>query len=173
MINNVTIWYSYAGGDNLSAPILFGDDGLGILDWEIGTLMQYDTEKTQHENDGSAYYNHTFFMTSNFVSFYARYGEYENEYRVPHIITVNPRVLTTEIPDIYTQLNDIKFNVTMYKYNITGYGTTGEFSTRTVEYSKGKFEEFIPNQNAQFELPFGGFPGTDGFDYKAFGSQSI
>jgi len=58
-------------------------------------------------------------------------------------------------------------------YNITGYGTTGEFSTRTVEYSKGKFEEFIPNQNAQFELPFGGFPGTDGFDYKAFGSQSI
>jgi hypothetical protein len=135
--SNVTIWYSFAGGDNLSAPILFGDDGLGILDWDIGMLMQYDYEKTQAENDGSAYYNHTFFMTSNFVSFYARYGDFENEYRVPHIITVDPRVLSTVIPDIYTQLNDIKFNVTMHKYNITGYGLS--------------YREVTPDHDAEFQ----------------------
>ena len=58
-------------------------------------------------------------------------------------------------------------------YDITGFGATGEFEKRTIEYTKGKFEEFVPNQNAQFELPFGGFPGTDGFDYKALGSQNI
>lgn len=58
-------------------------------------------------------------------------------------------------------------------YDITGFGTTGEFEKRTIEYTKGKFEEFVANQNAQFELPFGGFPGTDGFDYKALGSQNI
>lgn len=58
-------------------------------------------------------------------------------------------------------------------YDITGFGETGEFEKRTIEYTKGKFQEFIPNQNAEFQLPFGGFPGTDGFDYKALGSQSI
>lgn len=58
-------------------------------------------------------------------------------------------------------------------YDITGFGATGDFEKRTIEYTKGKFQEFIPNQNAEFELPFGGFPGTDGFDYKALGSQNI
>jgi lambda family phage minor tail protein L len=58
-------------------------------------------------------------------------------------------------------------------YDITGFGATGDFEKRTIEYVKGKFQEFVPNQNAQFELPFGGFPGTDGFDYKALGSQNI
>ena len=57
-------------------------------------------------------------------------------------------------------------------YDITGFGETGEFSKRTIEYTKGKFLEFIPNQTALFKLPFGGFPGTDGFDYKTQGSQN-
>ncbi|MDA9950172.1 phage minor tail protein L [Candidatus Pelagibacter sp.] len=58
-------------------------------------------------------------------------------------------------------------------YDITGFGETGLFEKRTIEYTKGKFQEFVPHQNAQFQLPFGGFPGTDGFDYKAQGSQNI
>lgn len=58
-------------------------------------------------------------------------------------------------------------------YDITGFGETGLFQKRTIEYTKGKFQEFVPHQNAQFQLPFGGFPGTDGFDYKAQGSQNI
>jgi lambda family phage minor tail protein L len=57
-------------------------------------------------------------------------------------------------------------------YDMTGFGETGEFSKRTIEYTKGKFQEFVPNQNALFKLPFGGFPGTDGFDYKSQGSQN-
>ena len=122
LYKNVTIWYSFAGGDNLSAPILFGDDGVGNLSWNIGILMTYDYERTELESDDSAYYNHTFFIISNFISFIVRYGVYENDFRVPHLITISPRVLSTLIPDFYTQLNDIKYNLTMYKYNITGYG---------------------------------------------------
>ena len=119
---NVTIWYSFAGGDNLSAPILFGDDGVGNLSWNIGILMNYDYERTELESDGSAYYNHTFFIISNFISFIVRYGVYENDFRVPHLITIAPRVISTLIPDFYTQINDIKYNLTLYNYNITGYG---------------------------------------------------
>ncbi len=122
LYKNVTIWYSFVGGDNLSAPILFGDDGVGNLSWNIGILMTYDYERTELESDGSAYYNHTFFIISNFISFIVRYGVYENEFRVPHLITISPRVLSTLIPDVYTQLNDIEYNLTMYRYNITGYG---------------------------------------------------
>jgi len=57
-------------------------------------------------------------------------------------------------------------------YDITGFGETGLFEKRTIEYTKGKFQEFVPHQNSQFQLPFGGFPGTDGFDYKSQGSQN-
>jgi len=57
-------------------------------------------------------------------------------------------------------------------YDITGFGETGLFQKRTIEYTKGKFQEFVPHQNSQFQLPFGGFPGTDGFDYKTQGSQN-
>ena len=57
-------------------------------------------------------------------------------------------------------------------HDMTGFGTTGEFEKRTIEYKKGEFVEFVPNQNAQFKLPFGGFPGTDGFDYRSQGSQN-
>ncbi|MCG3222396.1 MAG: hypothetical protein H7641_13535, partial [Candidatus Heimdallarchaeota archaeon] len=46
---NVTIWYTYVGGDNESAPLLFGDDGTTgptSLSWLEGTLMTYDNETT-------------------------------------------------------------------------------------------------------------------------------
>ncbi|MHA1221840.1 MAG: hypothetical protein ACTSP3_01005 [Candidatus Heimdallarchaeaceae archaeon] len=46
---NVTIWYSYVGGNNESAPLLFGDDGTSTpdsLSWVDGKLMTYDYEKT-------------------------------------------------------------------------------------------------------------------------------
>ena len=65
-------------------------------------------------------------------------------------------------------------------YHLTGYplysaGTPAainQFERRTVQYSKSAFEDFVPNQNADYVLPFGGFPGTDGYDYKS-GPQSI
>jgi lambda family phage minor tail protein L len=77
--------------------------------------------------------------------------------------------------DMQTGLSSSKLVIQDQSHNnfdITGFGTTGEFEKRTIEYTKGKFQEFVPNQNAQFELPFGGFPGTDGFDYKSQGSQN-
>jgi hypothetical protein len=58
---------------------------------------------------------------------------------------------------------------------LTGYSSNNDIqnvSIRTVEYTKAEFEDFIPNQNSESVLPFGGFPGTDGYDYKA-GPQSI
>lgn len=58
---------------------------------------------------------------------------------------------------------------------LTGYSSNNDIqnvSVRTVEYTKAEFEDFIPNQNSESVLPFGGFPGTDGYDYKA-GPQSI
>ncbi len=57
--------------------------------------------------------------------------------------------------------------------HLTGFGDTNQFETRRLDYTVGKFEQFIANQNALQPLPFGGFPGTDGFDYKALGSQNI
>ncbi len=65
-------------------------------------------------------------------------------------------------------------------YHLTGYplysaGTPAainQFERRTVQYSKSAFEDFVPNQNAEYVLPFGGFPGTDGYDYRS-GPQSI
>ena len=52
-------------------------------------------------------------------------------------------------------------------YHLTGFGDTGHFEKRTIEYTKSKFEEYIPSLNAESVLPFGGLPGTDGFDYKS------
>ena len=57
--------------------------------------------------------------------------------------------------------------------HLTGFGDTSEFSTRRLDYTIGKFEQFVANQNSIQPLPFGGFPGTDGFDYKALGSENI
>jgi len=77
--------------------------------------------------------------------------------------------------DMETGLSSSKFilqDESHNGYDMTGFGMTGEFEKRTIEYKKGKFLEFVPNQNAQFKLPFGGFPGTDGFDYRSQGSQN-
>jgi len=138
LYNNVTIWYSYVGGDNLSAPLLFGDDGLSGLDWDIGTLMTYDNERTDLESDGSAYYNYTFFITTNFVSFIARYGEWENEFKAPHLITIDPRVTSILVPDVvYTQLNDIEYNLTVTNYNFTAYGL--------------RYREVTPEHDTEFQ----------------------
>lgn len=57
--------------------------------------------------------------------------------------------------------------------HLTGFGETDQFETRRLDYTIGNFEQFVANQNALRPLPFGGFPGTDGFDYKALGSQNI
>lgn len=46
------------------------------------------------------------------------------------------------------------------------------FEKRTIQYTEASFEDFVPNQNADYVLPFGGFPGTDGYDYRS-GPQSI
>ncbi len=137
LYNNVTIWYSYAGGDNSSAPLLFGDDGLGNLDWDIGELMTYDDERTTLESDGSAYYNYTFFVQSNFIKFVVRYGYYENEYKVPHLITIGPYIFSESYPITFTQLTDIEFNVTMDDFNITEYGL--------------RYREVTPDHDSEFQ----------------------
>ena len=72
--------------------------------------------------------------------------------------------------DMQTGLSSDKFVVydeSPNDYHLTGFGETDHFEKRTIEYTKSKFEEYIANQNAAFALPFGGFPGTDGFDYKS------
>jgi lambda family phage minor tail protein L len=78
--------------------------------------------------------------------------------------------------DMQTGLSSNKFvlqDESSNGYDLTGFGDTGDFEKRTIEYTKGTFEQYVPNQNSEFQLPFGGFPGTDGFDYKALGSQNI
>lgn len=58
---------------------------------------------------------------------------------------------------------------------LTGFSSNNDIqnvSVRTIEYIKAEFEDFIPNDNSEFVIPFGGFPGTDGYDYKT-GPQSI
>jgi len=65
-------------------------------------------------------------------------------------------------------------------YHLTGYplyangsnSAYARFEKRTIEYSQATFEDFVPNQNADYVLPFGAFPGTDGYDYK-FGNNKI
>ena len=58
-------------------------------------------------------------------------------------------------------------------YHLTGFGQTDHFEKRTIEYTKSKFEEYIPSLNAESVLPFGGFPGqmdsiTNQFNLKAY-----
>ena len=119
---NVTFWYSYLGGDNLSAPILYIDDGNGTYD-QNGVLMHFDEAKTVLESDGSGYYNFTFNMTSNFFAFRARYGEYEDDYGLYNLISADETEVKSYFWEpYYTQLEDIHMNLTIYNYNITGYG---------------------------------------------------
>jgi hypothetical protein len=125
LYSNVTIWYTYVGGDNESAPLLFGDDGTTgptSLSWTEGTLMTYDNETTVTKNDGLGYYNYTFNMSSQFVTFRARYGLYEDDIGVPNIITTGLWLNSSFIQDFYTQYDQIDMNIKMRKYNITNYG---------------------------------------------------
>ena len=124
---NVTIWYRYLGGDNESAPFLFGDDGKtgsDALSWDKdeGILMTYDNETTVEKNDGYGYYNYTFNMSTSFTSFYARYGEYEDMYKIPNLITTEAWQESYFVEDIYTQYEDISLDIMLHNYNITGYG---------------------------------------------------
>ncbi|MHA1199501.1 MAG: hypothetical protein ACTSQF_09265, partial [Candidatus Heimdallarchaeaceae archaeon] len=137
MYNNVTLWYSFLGGDNESAPILLMDDGKGTYDTD-GFLLQHDEAKTVIESDGSAYYNFTFNMTSNFYAFRARYGEFEDDYGLYNVITADETDVRSFFWEpFYTQLEEISMNVTIYNYNITGYG----FKYRDVtENYDGEFE---------------------------------
>lgn len=122
LYNNVTLWYKFLGGDNESAPILFMDDGQGTYAPE-GFLLQHDEAKTVIESDGSAYYNFTFNMTSNFYEFRARYGEFEDDYGLYNIITADETEARSFFWEpFYTQLEEISMNLTIYNYNITGYG---------------------------------------------------
>ncbi len=125
LYTNVTIWYTYVGGDNESAPLLFGDDGTTgptSLSWTEGTSMTYDNETTVEKNNGIGYYNYTFNMSSQFVTFRARYGLYEDDIGVPNIITTGLWLNSSFIQDFYTQYDEIDMNIKMRKYNITNYG---------------------------------------------------
>ncbi|TFG08945.1 hypothetical protein EU534_02510, partial [Candidatus Heimdallarchaeota archaeon] len=122
LYNNVTLWYSFLNGDDSSAPFLFIDDGNGTYN-PAGILMQFDDVKTFDENDGAGYYNFTFNMTSNFVAFRARYGEYEDDFGLYNVITADETQVESYFWEpYYTQLQDINMNLTIYNYNITGYG---------------------------------------------------
>jgi hypothetical protein len=125
LYSNVTIWYTFVGGDNTSAPLLFGDDGLstpGSLSWIEGILMTYDNETTVTKNDGLGYYNYTLNMSSHFVVFRARYGLFEDEVGVPNIITTGVWINSSFIQDFYTQYDEIDMDLKLRKYNITSYG---------------------------------------------------
>ncbi len=134
---NVTLWYSFLGGDNWSAPILFIEDGNGTYNPD-GELMQFDEAKTVIESDGSGYYNFTFNMTSNFFAFRARYGEYEDDYGLYNVITADETKIRSYFWEpYYTQLEQISMNLTLYNFNMTGYGF--------------KYRDVTENYNGEFE----------------------
>jgi len=126
MTTNVTIWYKFNGGDNESAPLLFGDEGTNIpegLSWEDSTLMTYDNESTVEIGAGIyAYYNYTFNLNSSFISYYARYGEYEDNFKIPNIITTGVWLESYFVQEEYTQYEDIELDIILHDYNITQYG---------------------------------------------------
>jgi len=126
MTTNVTIWYKFNGGDNESTPLLFGDEGTTIpdgLSWNDPTLMTYDNESTVEIGfDIYAYYNYTFNLNSSFISFYARYGEYEDDFKIPNIITTGVWLESYFVQEEYTQFEDIELDLILHDYNITQYG---------------------------------------------------
>lgn len=54
--------------------------------------------------------------------------------------------------------------------HLSGYGENG-FEQREVTYNSAKFSANVPNQTKAFTLPFGGFPGTDGYNYESRGTS--
>jgi len=147
MTTNVTIWYKYSGGDNESAPLLFGDEGINTpnsLSWENPTLMTYDNESTVEIGFNIyAYYNYTFNMNSSFISFYARYGEYEDNFKIPNIITTGVWLESYFVQEEYTQYEDIELDIILHDYNITQYG---------LMYRKVEPTHSLPFENVTYSL---------------------
>lgn len=54
--------------------------------------------------------------------------------------------------------------------HLSGYGES-DFEQREFTYTPAKYSAIVPNQTATFTLPFGGFPGTDGYDYESRGTS--
>ena len=54
--------------------------------------------------------------------------------------------------------------------HLSGYGGNG-FEQRELTYNSAKFSANVPNQTRAFTLPFGGFPGTDGYNYESRGTS--
>ncbi|MHA1346375.1 MAG: hypothetical protein ACTSVO_09440 [Candidatus Heimdallarchaeaceae archaeon] len=147
MTTNVTIWYKFNGGDNESAPLLFGDEGTTIpdgLSWGDPTLMTYDNESSVEIGLGVyAYYNYTFEMNSSFISFYARYGEYEDNFKIPNIITTGVWLESYFVQEEYTQHEDIELDIILHDYNITQYG---------LMYREVNPEHDLPFENVTYSL---------------------
>jgi hypothetical protein len=128
LYDNVSIWYSYYHGDNESLVRLFGDDGYpsnDILSWLATepTFMTYDNETTVNEGAGVlAYYNYTFNLSSEFILFRAKLGEYEDDIGVPNMITTGVRLSSWFNQEFYTQYDPIDMDISILDYNITSYG---------------------------------------------------
>ena len=54
--------------------------------------------------------------------------------------------------------------------HLSGYGGSG-FEQRELTYTPASMSAIVPNQTEAFTLPFGGFPGTDGYDYESRGTS--
>ena len=54
--------------------------------------------------------------------------------------------------------------------HLSGYGGSN-FEQREFTYTPASISAVVPNQTAAFTLPFGGFPGTDGYDYESRGTS--
>ena len=54
--------------------------------------------------------------------------------------------------------------------HLTGYGGSN-FEQRQLTYTPAEFTAYAPNQSKSFTLPFGGFPGTDGYNYESRGTS--
>ncbi len=162
---NVTFFYYYTGGDNTSAPLLFGDDGTYIstsLSWVDGTLMTYDNDSTVILGGGvNAYYNYTLNMSSEFVTFRSRYGEFEDAIGVPNLITTGVWIESDFKQEFYTQYDEIDMNITAHNYNVTSYGLTyrevipghtGEFQNVSVSDTRvGGYANFTASFTHSFE----------------------
>jgi len=128
LYQNVTIWYNYYQGDNISLVRLFGDDGNSsndILSWleTEPTFMTYDNETTVEDGAGIyAYYNYTFNLSSEFILFRAKLGEHEDELKVPNMITTGVRIRSWFNQEFYTQYDPIDMDISLLNYNITSYG---------------------------------------------------
>ena len=72
--------------------------------------MNYDAEATLSNGGGvSAWYNYTFNLTSQFVVFRARYGEYEDDLNIPNIITTEVWLESDFTSEYYTEFVRIMF----------------------------------------------------------------